>query len=93
MDGYEATRILRKKLPQMKVVGLSMLHESESAEAMLAAGACAYLNKSGPSRDIARAIRNCMPRKPRPKTENKANRETAAGQALRGRAPDSLKHD
>ncbi len=48
MDGIEATRAIRKALPDVRVIGLSMFEEGEQAEAMRRAGAVAYLTKSGP---------------------------------------------
>jgi PAS domain S-box-containing protein len=59
MDGKEATRQILARLPNVKVIGLSMFAESDVAEAMKTAGAVAYLAKtSGPDALIA-AIRSC----------------------------------
>ena len=60
INGIEATRTIRHDMPQVRVIGLSMYEERESAEAMLAAGASMYLTKSGPAKDLIAAIRNCM---------------------------------
>jgi two-component system, chemotaxis family, CheB/CheR fusion protein len=60
LPGLEATRIITSEMPSVKVVGLSMLEESEWAQRMLAAGAVAYLPKSGPSGNLLAAIRACM---------------------------------
>ena len=59
MDGIEATRILSKEMPQVKVIGLSMHMDKDAANAMREAGAVAYLTKGGPSEDLAAAIRAC----------------------------------
>jgi len=59
MNGIEATRILGKELPQVKVIALSMHAERDAAEAMRQAGAVAYLTKGGPSEDLIAAIRAC----------------------------------
>jgi DNA-binding NarL/FixJ family response regulator len=64
MDGIEATRILSKELPRVKVIALSMHAEKDSAEAMRQAGAAAYLTKGGPSEDLVETIRACC----RPRT-------------------------
>jgi signal transduction histidine kinase len=48
-SGVEVTRILSHELPGMKIVGLSMHEREDMANAMRAAGAAAYLTKSGPS--------------------------------------------
>jgi PAS domain S-box-containing protein len=59
MNGIEATRVLSKELPQVKVIALSMHAERDTAEAMRQAGAVAYLTKGGPSEDLIAAIRAC----------------------------------
>jgi CheY-like chemotaxis protein len=59
MNGIEATSILSKELPQIKVIALSMHVERDTAEAMRQAGAVAYLTKGGPSEDMIAAIRAC----------------------------------
>ncbi len=58
LNGIEATRKIMSRHPRIKIVGLS-LHEAEDIEAtLLAAGAKAYLNKSGPLDDLIRSIRD-----------------------------------
>ncbi len=57
MNGIEATRRLRKEMPHIPVIGLSMFEEPDRSEAMLAAGARAYLTKSGKSDILIRTIR------------------------------------
>ncbi len=59
MDGIEATRMIRRDLPQIKIIGLSVYNELERAEAMLAAGASMYLTKTRPAQDLIAAIRSC----------------------------------
>lgn len=60
MDGIEATRILTKEMPEVKVIGLSIHLDKDAANSMREAGAVAYLTKGGPSEDLAAAIRACM---------------------------------
>jgi DNA-binding NarL/FixJ family response regulator len=60
MSGIEATETIVRKLPEIRVIGLSMSDESERADAMLEAGASLYLNKSGPVHNLISAIRSCM---------------------------------
>ena len=48
MDGVEATRIIHSELPDTHIIGLSMFESDEQGEAMIDAGAVAYLTKSGP---------------------------------------------
>ena len=44
MDGREATRTIRRELPEVKVIGLSVHPDTEPR--MREAGACAHLQKS-----------------------------------------------
>jgi PAS domain S-box-containing protein len=60
LGGVEATRIIRERLPQVKIVGFSMLDDADAVRAMLAAGASAHLSKSGPAEELLRAVRNCV---------------------------------
>jgi DNA-binding NarL/FixJ family response regulator len=57
LGGVEATRIIRRELPQVRVIGLSMFEEAERGTAILAAGASQYVSKSGPSNVLIAAIR------------------------------------
>jgi PAS domain S-box-containing protein len=57
MPGDEATRQIKRRLPQVRVVGLSMFEEPGVAQRMREAGADAYLSKTGPSEDLLAAIR------------------------------------
>lgn len=57
MNGDEATRRILAESPTTRVIGLSMHSEREAEEAMLAAGAVAYLPKAGPSSDLIASIR------------------------------------
>lgn len=45
LNGIEATRVLAKRYPELKIVGLSMLDGEETILDMLKAGARAYLTK------------------------------------------------
>jgi PAS domain S-box-containing protein len=57
MDGIQATRIIHKELPEVRIIGLSMFQEGEQQSAMHEAGAADYLTKSGPSGALIEAIR------------------------------------
>ncbi|NBC11992.1 MAG: response regulator [Gammaproteobacteria bacterium] len=46
MDGLEATRRIKARWPSVQVIGLSMHEPADRSQAMLAAGAAAYLCKS-----------------------------------------------
>jgi PAS domain S-box-containing protein len=57
MDGVMATQELKSRMPGVRVVGLSMFDEEEMGRQMLAAGAEAFLSKTGPSEHLIAAIR------------------------------------
>lgn len=59
LNGIEATRLIINKRPDIRIIGLSMFQEEETAQAMLDAGAVSYLTKSGPSSELIKAIRKC----------------------------------
>jgi PAS domain S-box-containing protein len=58
LNGVEATRIIRRDMPETRVIGLSMFEEGERAQAMLDAGASAYITKSGPANELLALIRS-----------------------------------
>lgn len=57
MSGIEATRQITRKLPSVRVIGLSMHSEADMAAALRDAGAAQYLTKGGPSEALVQAIR------------------------------------
>jgi DNA-binding NarL/FixJ family response regulator len=61
MSGVEATRLIVQRHPDTKIVGLSMHEDKTVADAMLAAGACAYRTKSRPSEELIAAVKQCAP--------------------------------
>ncbi len=58
MDGIEATEIISREYPSVKVLALSSFQDEESVRAMMAAGAVGYLLKSSSIDDLAHAIRS-----------------------------------
>jgi DNA-binding NarL/FixJ family response regulator len=58
MNGIEATRILSKEMPQIKVIALSMHDEEDSVLAIVEAGAVAFLTKGGSYKELLNAIRS-----------------------------------
>ena len=60
LNGIEATRIITRELPDIRIIGLSMYEDSERAEAMRDAGALNYLTKSGPAGSLIDAIRTSV---------------------------------
>ena len=57
IDGIEATRRIKARFPSIRVIGLSMFEAPESRRRMLAAGADAYLLKSGPIQELVTKVR------------------------------------
>ena len=57
MDGIDATRSIKRELPETRVIGMSMYDKQDLADAMLAAGASVYLTKSGPPETLIDALR------------------------------------
>jgi PAS domain S-box-containing protein len=60
MDGIEATRLIKRRWPTIKVIGLSMFDEEERGAKMRKAGADDYLHKSGPPERLIEAVGRCM---------------------------------
>lgn len=58
-NGIELTRQLRRGWPDLCVIGLSMFEEKQVADQMLAAGASAYLVKSGPTESLIESVLAC----------------------------------
>lgn len=59
LAGVEATRRIRARLPGTQIIGLSMFSENSVQEAMLGAGATAYLAKTSAPEALAAKIREC----------------------------------
>lgn len=57
MAGDEATRQIKRRLPDTKVVALSMFDDTQVANRMRQAGAAAYLLKTAPAEELLTAIR------------------------------------
>jgi CheY-like chemotaxis protein len=60
VNGIDATRMIHAARPEIRIIGLSMFEEPQQAQAMIDAGAVAYLTKSGPDESLIAAIRNCI---------------------------------
>jgi DNA-binding NarL/FixJ family response regulator len=57
MDGVEATRRIRRELPECQVLMLTTFDDEEYVLDALTAGACGYLLKDIPAHDLASAIK------------------------------------
>ena len=69
MDGIEATKILAREMPQVKVIALSAAIEGDALAGMREAGAMAYLAKGSSVDELVETIRACraVPSKDRPR--------------------------
>jgi DNA-binding NarL/FixJ family response regulator len=57
MNGDDATRQIRKLMPETRVIALSMFEENETMQKMFRAGAERYVLKTAPSEELFAAIR------------------------------------
>lgn len=64
MDGIKATAAIRKQQPGIRVIGLTIHRDPDIRQAMLDAGACACLSKSGSPDELIRTIRLACLSKP-----------------------------
>jgi signal transduction histidine kinase/ActR/RegA family two-component response regulator len=60
VNGIDATRLIRAKLPDVKVIGLSLEQTLEVHQMMLEAGAVGYLTKDGAADHLVQAIRDAV---------------------------------
>jgi DNA-binding NarL/FixJ family response regulator len=65
MNGIEATRILTKEMPEIKVIALSMHLEKDAMTGIREAGAMAYLAKGCSTDELVTAIRTCNAKPPK----------------------------
>ena len=59
-DGLEATRLIRARWPEARVVILTIHDEDEKLFAAIRAGACGYILKSTHSADFLRGVRSAL---------------------------------
>jgi len=64
LNGIEATRQVKARRPEVKVIVLSMHLERQFVSTTLAAGASGYLLKDSPPEDLAKAIRTVVAGEP-----------------------------
>lgn len=62
LTGIEATRLITREMPDVRVIGLSMHEHEDMASAMQNAGAVNYLTKDGDVEALIRAIREAAGR-------------------------------
>jgi len=61
LNGIEATRAIKNKFSNIKVIGLSVQNEDDVTESMKKAGAVALLNKAGDPKELMQLILNHRP--------------------------------
>jgi PAS domain S-box-containing protein len=61
MDGIEATAHISKLLPAARIIGLTMHQDPAIRQAMLNAGACVCLSKSGSPEELVKNMRSAHP--------------------------------
>lgn len=60
MSGIEATKLIKQSFPEICIIALSINDDPGTNNAMLEAGATAYLNKSGSAEKVCETIRRCL---------------------------------
>lgn len=60
MDGIEATRVIRGRWPDVRVIGMTMHSDPEVLETMRRAGAAAVVTKDAQTRELLDAIRTAV---------------------------------
>jgi DNA-binding NarL/FixJ family response regulator len=60
VNGLEATRRIRTRLPDVRVLVLSMYDDEEHVQRLLAAGAAGYMLKRATSDELVRAVREVV---------------------------------
>jgi len=58
MNGIDATRIITREMPEVRVIGLSIHEDAGTRSKMREAGAVAYCHKSGPVEELLETIRS-----------------------------------
>jgi two-component system nitrate/nitrite response regulator NarL len=61
MNGVDATRLIKREFPGVRVVALSMFDQHDVVQSMLEVGAESFVHKSGPCEELLDAIRGPKP--------------------------------
>jgi CheY-like chemotaxis protein len=64
MDGIEATRLIKSRLPAVRIIGLSMHGDEPAGRALIEAGAEALVNKTASSADLLSTIYGSKSKQP-----------------------------
>jgi two-component system, NarL family, nitrate/nitrite response regulator NarL len=73
MDGIEATALISRAHPGIRIIGLSMHDDDGTKDKMLAAGAAGYIYKAAPAGKLIEIIRQIHAGGP-PNSEKNENR-------------------
>lgn len=60
MDGIQATKIIKEKHPEIKILALTMLSEDQHIRKMIKAGASGYILKSSGKEELIKAVNKIM---------------------------------
>jgi len=96
LDGATATRIIRERWPQIRVIALTSFKEKELVEGALKAGAMSYLLKNVSAEELVAAIRDAIAGQPRLSPEaadvliQRVKEPPSKGYDLTGREHDIL---
>lgn len=60
IDGITATKIMKEKYPDIKVIAFTMFDQEQAVQQMFEAGASGYLLKDSPLEEVLNAIRSVM---------------------------------
>ncbi len=60
LDGVEATRLIKKEFPQIKIIALTMFDQKELVQKIIRAGANGYLLKNSGLKMLCEAIKQVM---------------------------------
>jgi CheY-like chemotaxis protein len=73
MNGIAAARAIKSRLPHVKIIGLSIHDDESTMQAMVEAGACAYVTKDAPAEHLRQTVRDCAgktaPRSSKPRSQ------------------------
>jgi len=60
LNGIEATRLIKKDMPHVQIIGISVQDDVDVADSMKKAGAYTLLSKTGDPQDLMDTILHCM---------------------------------
>jgi PAS domain S-box-containing protein len=79
LNGIDATRIIHKELPAIRIIGLSMYDDPVPVQALRTAGAADFKNKGCAASELIAAIRRAMGHPPRAQSADSAQPVSISG--------------